>query len=83
MKIAYVHGDYAALTFEQEGYVSRLNEIEKLIEKGEFEKKSYVVELKDFGHIDVFFISWLKSHVMDAEHCKHSNFYIIRGSENK
>ena len=82
MKIAYVYGDddYAALDFEQDGYVHRLHEIEKLIEKGEFSKKTYDVEVKDFGHIDVAFVSWLKSHVIDADHYKHSNFYIIRES---
>jgi hypothetical protein len=85
MKIAYVYGDgdYAALSFETDGYGTRLQELDKLIESNEFKHKPYQVEIKEFEHVDIAFVSWLKSSVLDADHCKHSNFYIIRESKSE
>lgn len=83
MKIVHVYGeDYAALTFEEEGYVHRLDEIETLIENKEFDDAKYCVKVREFGPIDIQFIAWLKTHILDADHCKHENFYIIHNEFN-
>jgi len=84
MKLLYVHGDddYAALTFEndvkEEDRMALWEKSIPLQADIEFTDGCYC-KAYDFGDVDPKFLEFLNRHILDYDHSKHTNFYILEG----
>lgn len=82
MKVLIVTGepygtDYAALSFEQKYRGVAVEEvIDNLQNYQDDSNEEYYLEVKEFGDIDMEFVNFLRTDLIDYDHQKHTAFYL-------
>ena len=72
-RLVYVHGgDYAALNFDLDNYVQKMENGEEF----ENEDSETEVDYYEFGEVDPNFIAFVQS-IQDYDSSKHSNFFVL------
>lgn len=81
MKILHIkaENDYDASTFEEMYGGQNVDDIILKVENGEklvgIEGEELVSEVIEFNEVDIMFINFVKSEVLDYDDSKHSNIY--------
>lgn len=88
MKLIYVRGagDYAAMLFADGADISVKEAYERAVANGgtfEYEVEDDIARITayEFGKVDPKFIDFLRRHIIDYDHSKAHDFFIVKEDE--